>query len=107
MEKAGYGMIRKVNTAKNIEKPNLSFQVDIERLVLNGFRLTQREQRQLQLGMETELGRLLETNGLAANLLEGRTLPAIPAGGFEYRPGQNATELGRQIAQAVYKGIKP
>jgi len=79
--------------------------VDIKHLILDGFSMTRFEQRRLQVAMQAELEQLLAADHRAARLLQNGTLLRAPAASFEYRPGQDAEQLGRQIAQAVYKGI--
>ena len=83
----------------------MNVQIDIERLILDGFDLTFRERQQLRASLESELGRLIAANGLTADLLTRSVVPNLQTDGFAYTPGQDASETGRQIARAVYQSI--
>lgn len=78
-------------------------QLHIERLVLDGINLSWREREQLQISIETELGRLLGKGGLHAGMEQGLAVPKLIAAPVQ----TNATpdQLGRQIAASVYGGI--
>jgi hypothetical protein len=76
----------------------------IERLVLEGIDLDPAQRPALQAALEAELGRLIAEGGMGG-LAAGGAVPAIKAGGFEMSGDGNPSQLGRQIAGAVYGGI--
>lgn len=78
--------------------------VSIERLVLDGIEIAQRERPLLQAAVEAELGRLLAEGGLSSSLVAGGAYPNAAAGTIQLT-NQPSVQLGRQIAQAVYGGI--
>lgn len=83
----------------------MNIQLNIERLVLDGINLTNRERQRLGAGLTAELERRLAADGLAAAMLAGGALPSLPGGAFEWKPGQEPEALGAQIAGAIYEGI--
>jgi hypothetical protein len=83
----------------------MNIRVHIERLVLDGLDVSASEGEQVQAGAQSELARLLETGGLAPELMAGTNLAAVPAGNLGVGREQNGRLLGRQIAHSVYEGI--
>jgi hypothetical protein len=79
--------------------------VNIERLILDGLPITTAQGPLVQAALEAELGRLLAADGLAAGLLAGGAMPALPAGAIQVGREGDPAALGRQIAQAMYGGI--
>jgi hypothetical protein len=59
----------------------------------------------LKAAVETELARLLTEGGLAPQLSSGGALPRVASPAIQLNSGHGPTELGRQIACAVYGGI--
>jgi hypothetical protein len=55
--------------------------------------------------VEKELGRLLAAGGLNSSLSVGGAVPYVPVGTIQLTPEMNPTQLGQQIARAVYGGI--
>ncbi len=84
---------------------NARIDLRIEQLILDGIDLPRRHRPLLQTSVETELGRLLATNGLALCLQSGRTVPRLCTGTIRLTADHDPTTLGRQIAQAVYGGF--
>lgn len=80
-----------------------NIQLYIDRLVLDGFNLSQRERQQLQTSIETELGRLLSERGLHGGLTQGMAVPKLATAPVQM--GSSPTQLGQQIAASVYGGI--
>jgi hypothetical protein len=83
----------------------MNIRVHIERLILDGLDVSSFEGEQVQAGAQGELARLLETGGLAPELLAGTNFAAVPPGNFTVGREHNGNLLGRQIAHSVYEGI--
>lgn len=83
----------------------MNINVNIERLVLEGVSVPPSQRPLLQAAVEAELGRLLTAEGLSAGLRSGGVVPRVPGGTIQLSPESNPTQLGQQIAQAVYGGI--
>jgi hypothetical protein len=75
----------------------------IERLVLDGLDVRPGDRPRLQAAVEAELARLLGEGGIAPGLAEGGAVPALRGGTVQ--AGGGGSQLGTQIAQAVYGGI--
>jgi hypothetical protein len=82
----------------------MDINLHIERLVLDGIKLNHYQRRQLQASVQTELARLLIDGGLASSFMQGVAMPKLNANAIQTR-GNDATQLGQQIAQSVYGGI--
>ena len=83
----------------------MKIDLHIDRLVLDGIDLDHAQRPHLQAAVEAELGRLLAEGGLGA-LAGGGVVHSLKAGGFEISSDGNPAQLGRQIAGAVYGGIR-
>jgi hypothetical protein len=83
----------------------MSITIHIDRLILDGMSVPHRQRPQLQAALEAELARLLDSGGLSIDLSTSGTLPAINGGEIHVQDGENPAQLGRRIAQAVYRGI--
>ena len=83
----------------------MNINVHIERLILDGLPIGYGQRPQVQAAVEAELARLLADDGLSPELLAGGALPSVRAGSIQLANEGNTTQLGRQIAQAVYGGI--
>lgn len=79
--------------------------VHIERLVLEGLPLERRHGPQVQAAVEAELSRLMSDGGLGPELAAGGAVPSVRADGIKSIGGSPA-QIGRQIAKAVYGGMK-
>ncbi|MBE9180869.1 hypothetical protein IQ268_20120 [Oculatella sp. LEGE 06141] len=77
----------------------------IDRLILDGVSIPHAQRPLLQAAIEAELGRLITTNGIAPNWLAGGAVPTVPAGNIQLTADHHPTEMGQQIAQAVYRGL--
>jgi hypothetical protein len=82
-----------------------SYQVVVDRLVLDGIAVAARERPLLQTAVETELARLIGESGLGSGLSIGGAVPVIPGDALQLPATQDPAALGQQIAQAVYGGI--
>jgi hypothetical protein len=82
----------------------MNIDLHIEELVLEGFRPADRHR--IGAAVERELARLLAERGLPAGLAQGTDLPRLDGGSFEAKPGARPEAVGRQVAGAVYGGLK-
>jgi hypothetical protein len=83
----------------------LNVNLNIERLVLEGFSLRPGEHLLVRAAAERELSRLLSERGVSNELLAGGAVPRLSAGDIRVAGDADAGAIGRQIAQAVYGGI--
>lgn len=83
----------------------MKVELHIERLILDGFALTNRQRAQLQAAVEKELTRLLAAHGLSDEFQGGIAVPRVRAGAMQFGKDQPPARLGQSIARAVYEGI--
>jgi hypothetical protein len=83
----------------------MSIHINIDRLVLDGITISQRERPLLQVAVESELARLLAEGGLSRSLGSGGAYPTLAAAPIQLT-SQHPTHLGQQIARAVYGGMR-
>lgn len=83
----------------------MNINIHIERLILDGVSITSSQQPLLQAAVEIELAHLLATQGLAPHLQAGGAVSYVPSGTIQLTNHSNPTQMGQQIAQAVYRGI--
>ena len=76
----------------------------IDSLVLRGFDITTGQQQRLRDGIEAELIHLFEQSNLSPNLVSSSKL-SISAKSIQWRSGHDLVQLGKEIAQSVYRGI--
>lgn len=79
--------------------------IHIERLILDGLPLAHRDRPRLQASIEEELARLLSEGTLAFDLRAPGMFPRLTGGTLELTGNDDQRLLGKQIAQAVYRGI--
>jgi hypothetical protein len=79
----------------------MDINLHIERLVLDGLPIRRSQGALVQAAVEAELAHLLAEGGLASSLQSGGAVPMQLA--EEAKPAQ----IGRQIARAVHRGLKP
>ena len=79
----------------------------IERLILDGIQLDRRQRRQLQAAVESELARLLAEGGVANELRANSHGDWQQAPPIQLTAEVNPSQLGTQVAQAVYSGLVP
>ncbi len=82
----------------------MNINIDVEKLILEGVPISPSQARLLQASVAAELERLLANEGLPDNLLSGGV---VPGGAIQRKPGTNLTQMGQQIAQEIYRGMKP
>jgi hypothetical protein len=83
----------------------LNVNLNIERLVLEGFQLRPGEHMLVRAAVESELSRLLTERGVSPQLLRGGALPRLDAGDMRLSGGETPRQVGAQIARALYGGI--
>ena len=83
----------------------MNINIHIERLVLDGVGISPSQRPLVKAAVEAELGRLLADGGLAPDLLAGGAVPRVQGSTIKLQPESNPSQLGQQIAQAVYGGI--
>ncbi|WP_088240834.1 hypothetical protein [Calothrix rhizosoleniae] len=83
----------------------MNINVNIERLILDGVAVPHAERPFLQAAVEAELGRLLADGGLAPSLVAGGAVPRVDGGSMAIENSSNYTQMGRDIAHAVYRGM--
>jgi hypothetical protein len=82
-------------------------QLNIERLVLDGFELTRVEAERLQAALETELAELLSVAFDRGLILPDGAVPSLPPRSIQLATGVRPAEVGRQIAGAVAQSLAP
>lgn len=85
----------------------MNINIDIEKLILQGVSISPSQGRKLQGAVEAELARLLRTEGIPDNWQAGGVVSHVPSGAIQVKPGSNPTQMAQQIAQTVYRGMKP
>ncbi len=83
----------------------MNIRLHIDRLVLDGVPLEAGGAQGLQSALEGQLAQLLAEGGLSADLRRGGALRSIRAGNVQIPARPNGSQLGGQIARAVYEGI--
>lgn len=83
----------------------MNINIHIERIVLDGVSIPYYQRPLLQTAVETELARLLVTDGLASGLQASVATPCSSADAIKLTGDSDPTVLGQQIAQAVYGGL--
>jgi hypothetical protein len=83
----------------------MNINLHIERLVLDGVDVSHAERSMVQEATEAELARLLALGGLAPGLSAGGALHHVRGGTIQLQEGQNGTALGKEVAQAIHRGI--
>ena len=77
----------------------------IERLTLHGLGLPPGQSHRLQGAVERELGHLLGTRDAAARLSKSTASSSVAAQSIRIGDGGNMADLGRQIAEAIYRSL--
>jgi hypothetical protein len=83
----------------------MNINLHIDRLVLDGISVESHQQAMFKANLETELGRLLAQNGIAADLQNGGAFNAIRTDSIDVGEKNEPSHLGRQIARSVYVGV--
>lgn len=83
----------------------MNIDLHIERLVLDGIPVSHAGRPHLQAAIETELARLLSVGSVNPEFQKGAALPSIRLGDIQLAANSGPSDLGRQIAGALYSGI--
>jgi hypothetical protein len=84
----------------------MKINLHIERLVLDGLSLEPGHEKFLQTTVESELLSLIRDQGLVGHILAGGAQPSLATNGIQLDRGYSSLQLGRQIAQSVYGGLR-
>lgn len=84
----------------------MNINLHIERLILDGLPVDKRQGLTLQAALERELARLLTESAPISPFNTGGTLASVKGGSIQVAEGAEATGLGKQIAAAVYGGVR-
>ena len=79
----------------------MNINLHIERLVLDGLPLSQRDGPAVQAAVEAELTRLLTEGGLSPDLLSGGALASVKANSINVEKESSPASLGQQIAGSL------
>jgi hypothetical protein len=85
--------------------PMMNVNLHVERLILDGMDIPSRQQPAFQEAVIMELTRLITEGSLQLRLEADSAIHEMPAGTVQLSNGNEPTELGQQIARAVYGGI--
>jgi len=83
----------------------MSINLHIERLVLDGLTLHTYQKAELKTVVESELKRLLVLKGINSEVQSAHGLRVVSGGSIDVENTSQSTSLGRQIGNAVYRGI--
>src|SRR5215510_5956149 len=87
-----------------------SVSLHIERLVLDGLDISTGEAGVVQVAVEAELARLIGSDGvdqaLDQALVGGGAIPFLRGDALQMRTDAGPSQLGSQIARAVYGGLR-
>jgi hypothetical protein len=84
---------------------NHEINIHIDRIVLDGITLSAHDEPRFREVLQTELHRLITSEGLPGTFDNGANVPRVSS--EMGTPAQsNPTRLGTQLAQATYKGMK-
>ena len=83
----------------------MNINLHIERLVLDGVNITADQHHLLQASVTAELTRMFAESGLSSNIAQGAAVPRMSTDDIQL-VSNNPTQLGQNIAQSVYGGIR-
>jgi hypothetical protein len=81
-----------------------NIELHIEELVLHSF--PAKDRHLVGEAVQRELTRLLSERGIPSSLSKGGEIARLNGGSFNVKQGSKADVVGRQVAQAVYGGMK-
>jgi hypothetical protein len=85
----------------------MTINIVIERLVLDGLPLTARERDRMVSGLQAELVRLFEREGVPGSVSSDHMAPSFSAGPVHAATPLEPTALGRDVARAVHGAFEP
>ena len=83
----------------------MKINIEIDRLVFDGVKLTAHERPLFQAAFESEMTRLIARDGLHHELRAGGAFQSVGTPTMQFAEGISAHQVGRQLAHAVYRGI--
>lgn len=86
--------------------PAEELRVQVGRLALDGFHLPPGGEGQVRAAFEAELRRLLSLGEIPAGLRSGGARRELPGEPLSIGAWSDPADLGHQIAQALYKGMR-
>ena len=95
-QRLGAGSLRADGSPQSIE-------LHIDQLLMEGMQPSDRYQ--FGHAVQTELARLLTEQGIPANVNSSAQLERLAAGNFAITSAPRPATVGRQVAEAVYRGI--
>ena len=81
--------------------------IEIERLVLDGWPLDQRQARLVQAAIETDLSRQMSVPGMAEQFDSSSALNHAATQPVNWNNASGPAALGTQVGQAVTRSIQP
>lgn len=87
----------------NTGEPFSSIEIEIDSLVLNGFRASDRYR--IGAAFESELNRLIREEGLPAGGPGGLDLSRLDAGSVQIPAGTPTAKIGFNLARSIYQRI--
>ncbi len=83
----------------------MTINLHIERLILDGIPIARGQGALIKAAVEAELGRLLSESGVSPELRSGGAFPSVRADSLHAGAENSPSQLGQQIARAVYSSI--
>ncbi|NEO90133.1 MAG: hypothetical protein F6K56_07685 [Moorea sp. SIO3G5] len=82
----------------------MNITIKIPELSIEGIDLNRLDRVRLQAAVEAELSRLLQVKGLPRNWQDTTNIPTVPVN-LNLTKTHNPTDMGKEIAQAIYRGM--
>lgn len=83
----------------------MNIHLHIDRLILDGISLDSHQRPLLQQALQVELARLLANGNLNPDFANGIAIHRLTVPGIQLAENLQPTQLGQQIARALYGGI--
>jgi len=84
----------------------MNVRLHIERLILDGVPMSPAGGRRMEAAATHELTRLLASGNFSSSVVSGGALAQLAAGPVQLDGGRDPVHVGRQIARAIYAGLK-
>ena len=91
------------NEQNKVRQPAYNVELHIDEIVLHGF--VHRDRYEIQEAIQRELTRLIADEGLPSPFHQGDEAARLDAGSVMMHRGISPSEVGIQVAQAVYRGL--
>ena len=83
----------------------MKINLHIDRLVLDGISVEPHQRAELKIAVESELSRLLVSNGFSSGVQSSNNFRVASGGVISIENIREPSSLGHQIGNAVYRGI--